>query len=128
MYKKEVIKMVINEMFGGRITEVTQAEKEAGITDENPTKAANWNSDKKQGDEKAGFSGLYKRVQNKLKDDRINHAAIMRDLEWDGDDNTNRSLFEKKLKRADNDTGGKYEFTNDELKKILNSIETIGKN
>lgn len=110
--KDKMIKTVLLEMFSGRIQE-----KEV----QDPEKL-------KQSDEKAGYSGLYQRVQEKLKDDRINHAAIMRDLNWDGDDNTNRSLFEKKLKRSDNDSGGKYEFTKEELEKILSSIETIGKN
>ena len=76
MYKKDVIKSVISEMFASRITETKKEDEALGITDENPTKAPNWTS-KKEGDKKASFSGLYKRVQNKLKDDRINHAAII---------------------------------------------------
>lgn len=69
-------------------------------------------------------SGLYKRVQGKLANDLFNHAAVMRRLNWEGDDNTNRSLFEKKLKRAKNDAGGRYEFTKEELEKILTIIDT----
>lgn len=132
MLKKNIIKSVLLEMFSSRMIneeskEVKTTSKETDTDEENPTKADNWGGEKKEGEQSANFSGLYRRVQNKLKDDRINHAAIMRDLEWEGDDNTNRSLFEKKLKRADNDTGGKYAFTQNELEKILNSIETIGK-
>lgn len=69
-------------------------------------------------------SGLYKRVQGKLANDLFNHAAVMRRLNWDGDENTNRSLFEKKLKRAKNDSGGVYEFEKEELEKILTILDT----
>ena len=72
----------------------------------------------------AEMSGLYKRVQGKLANDLFNHAAVMRRLNWDGDENTNRSLFEKKLKRAKNDSGGNYEFTKEELEKILTILDT----
>lgn len=111
---KQIIRKVLSEMFSGRIQE-----------EDNDKPGAD---NIKQSEEKAGYSGLYQRVQDKLKDDRINHAAIMRDLNWEGDDNTNRSLFEKKLKRSKNDSGGVYEFTKEELEEILSSIETIGKN
>lgn len=69
-------------------------------------------------------SGLYKRVQGKLSNDLFNHAAVMRRLNWEGDENTNRSLFEKKLKRAKNDSGGLYEFEKEELEKILTILDT----
>lgn len=80
-------------------------------------------SDKSEAD----FSGLYRRVQKRLENDLWNHAAIMRRLNWEGDDNTNRSLFEKKLKRADNDAGGEYSFTKEELEKIITILDTEGK-
>lgn len=78
-------------------------------------------------DSDAEFSGLYRRVQKRLENDLWNHAAIMRRLNWEGDDNTNRSLFEKKLKRADNDAGGQYNFTKEELEKIITILDTEGK-
>ena len=80
--------------------------------------------DNNNGDE---VSGLYKRVQGKLENDLFNHAAVMRRLNWEGDENTNRSLFEKKLKRAKNDAGGIYEFTKEELEKILSIIDSSSK-
>lgn len=82
------------------------------------------NEENQYSDTDKEVSGLYKRVQGKLANDLFNHAAVMRRLNWDGDDNTNRSLFEKKLKRAKNDAGGRYEFSKEELEKILTIIDT----
>lgn len=82
------------------------------------------NEENQSSDTDKEVSGLYKRVQGKLSNDLFNHAAVMRRLNWEGDDNTNRSLFEKKLKRAKNDAGGRYEFSKEELEKILTIIDT----
>lgn len=73
--------------------------------------------------ERKSMTGLYKRVQRRLENPLFNHAEIMRQLGWEGDENTNRSLFEKKLKRAKNDSGGTYEFEPEELKKILTILD-----
>lgn len=110
---KDLLKKYVNENFN--------TEGENASSNFNTQK-----KDSKQGDN-SGFDGLYRRVQTRLKNDLWNHAAVMRRLNWDGDDNTNRSLFEKKLKRADNDAGGKYEFEKEELEKIITILDTEGK-
>lgn len=74
------------------------------------------------------LSGLYRRVQKRLLDnDLYNHAAVMRRLGWEGDENTNRSLFEKKLKREKNDSGGEYTFEEADLEKIITILDTESK-
>lgn len=112
---KKLLRAYVNENF-------------APIQEENSDNSAlNAQKEKANNSDSSGFDGLYRRVQNRLKNDLWNHAAVMRRLNWDGDDNTNRSLFEKKLKRADNDAGGKYEFDKEELEKIITILDTEGK-
>ena len=101
--------------------EIKRLLKETFMPEAENTQNDNNNKESSQGQE---ISGLYKRVQGKLANDLFNHAAVMRRLNWDGDENTNRSLFEKKLKRAKNDSGGNYEFTKEELEKILTILDT----
>lgn len=71
----------------------------------------------------APSDGLYSRVQTLLDNELYNHAEVMRRLGWDGDDDTNRSKFRKKLHKEKNDDGGVYEFTTEELEKIISIIE-----
>lgn len=65
-----------------------------------------------------GTSGQYERVRSLLTNDIFNHAGIILQL-WGNKDATNRSLFKKKLDRAKNDTGGTYEFSEEEISKII---------
>jgi hypothetical protein len=69
----------------------------------------------------------YIEIVNKLmKSDIINHSAVMRRMggigSWGQADATERSLFEKKLKRKKNDEGGTYRFTKHEAKRIKNIL------
>jgi hypothetical protein len=72
---------------------------------------------KKTGDENTNDS-KYQKVKSLLDNDIFNHAAIMRQLGWGGKEDTNRSLFRKKLYQEPNDSGGHYEFDESELLKI----------
>ena len=65
----------------------------------------------------------YIELDNKLVgSDIINHSAVMRRMKgigsWGQSDATERSLFEKKLKRKKNEEGGTYRFTKQEAQKI----------
>ena len=65
----------------------------------------------------------YVEISNKLlRNDIINHSAIMRRMSgvgnWGQADDNERGLFEKKLKRNKNDGGGTYRFTRQEAQKI----------
>lgn len=60
----------------------------------------------------------YERVENLLNADIINHSAVIRKL-WGTSNATNRSLFGKKLKRENNDSGGQYSFDKEEISKIM---------
>ena len=69
----------------------------------------------------------YVEVVNKLlKNDIINHSAVMRRMKgienWGQADATERSLFEKKLKRKKNEEGGSYRFTRAEIKRVKNIL------
>lgn len=63
----------------------------------------------------------YGRVQTLLKNPIWNHAAIIKKL-WGKKTATERSLFRKKLNRMDNDSGSKYEFTEEEISEILSIL------
>lgn len=60
----------------------------------------------------------YEKIRSLLSNEIFNHAAIMRQLGWEGKEDTNRSLFRKKLNMEPNDTGGVYEFDEADLLKI----------
>lgn len=69
----------------------------------------------------------YVEIVNKLmKNDIINHSAVMRRMggigNWGQADATERSLFEKKLKRKKNDEGGTYRFSKHEAKRVKNIL------
>lgn len=72
---------------------------------------------KSVGDESTNDS-KYQKIKSLLDNDIFNHAAIMRQLGWQGKEDTNRSLFRKKLYQEPNDAGGHYEFDEAELLKI----------
>jgi len=64
----------------------------------------------------------YQRVSSLLDNDKINHAGVIRQL-WPGDsDATKRSLFRKKLNKENNDSGGTYSFTKEEVAKIISIL------
>jgi len=75
-------------------------------------------------------SNDYDKVVKLLKNDIFNHAAIVRQLKgepWGGDEATNRSLFKKKLDKANNDEGGEYSFTPEtlsDIQKILMGVSS----
>jgi hypothetical protein len=67
-----------------------------------------------------------KQVKNMLKDPKINHAEIMRQL-WHpkaNEEDTYRSLFSKKLRGVPNDDGTPYHFTPDEIIKIYAILQS----
>jgi len=63
----------------------------------------------------------YERVRSLLDNDKINHAGVIKQL-WGSKDATKRSLFRKKLKQMNNDSGGKYEFSKEEISKIMSIL------
>jgi len=63
----------------------------------------------------------YERVRSLLDNDKINHAGVIKQL-WGSKDATKRSLFRKKLNQMNNDSGGKYEFSKDEVSKIMSIL------
>jgi hypothetical protein len=60
----------------------------------------------------------YERVRSLLDNDKVNHAGVILQL-WGSKDATKRSLFRKKLKQMPNDSGGTYEFSKEEISKIM---------
>src|SRR5688572_4730272 len=64
----------------------------------------------------------YDRLTRLLDNNIFNHAGIIEKL-WGDSDATNRSLFGKKLKRAKNDEGGEYQFSEEEISKILQILQ-----
>lgn len=63
----------------------------------------------------------YERLRSLLDNDKINHAGVIKQL-WGSKDATKRSLFRKKLNQMNNDSGGKYEFSKDEVSKIMSIL------
>ena len=63
----------------------------------------------------------YERVRSLLDNDKINHAGVIKQL-WGSKDATKRSLFRKKLKQLPNDSGGRYEFSKEEVSKIMSIL------
>ena len=78
----------------------------------------------------------YEKIKALLSSDLINHAEVMRQLNWGGDEATNRSLFRKKLNMEPNDSGGHYAFDDEDVQKISDILmkmstqirKTIGHN
>lgn len=75
------------------------------------------NINEAEGEEKATPS-QYERVRSLLDNDKVNHAGVILQL-WGSKDATKRSLFRKKLKQMPNDSGGTYEFSKEEIAKIM---------
>lgn len=77
-------------------------------------------------DEEASDEDYVEIVNKLMKNDIINHSAVMRRMggigSWGQADATERSLFEKKLKRKKNDEGGTYRFTKHEAKRVKNIL------
>lgn len=63
----------------------------------------------------------YERVRSLLNNDKINHAGVIKQL-WGKKDATKRSLFRKKLNQLPNDSGGQYEFSKEEISKIMSIL------
>ena len=80
----------------------------------------------KSADEEASDEDYVEVVNKLLKNDIINHSAVMRRMKgianWGQADATERSLFEKKLKRKKNEEGGTYRFTRAEIKRVKNIL------
>jgi predicted AAA+ superfamily ATPase len=70
-----------------------------------------------EGEEKATPSE-YERIRSLLDNDKVNHAGVIKQL-WGSKDATKRSLFRKKLNKMENDSGGTYEFSKEEVSKIM---------
>jgi len=96
---KDVIKEHLREFAG--VTEAGKGEKK-----NEPTQ------------EKKGTTGQYERVRSLLSNNIFNHAGVIEQL-WGSKDATKRSLFRKKLNRMKNDEGGTYEFSEEEISKII---------
>lgn len=60
----------------------------------------------------------YERIRSLLDNDKVNHAGVIQQL-WGSKDATKRSLFRKKLNKMKNDAGGQYEFSKEEVSKIM---------
>ena len=60
----------------------------------------------------------YDKIKNLLGNKIFNHAELARGIWGDEDEDTNRSLFKKKLDMAHTDSGGTYEFDDVELSQI----------
>jgi len=71
--------------------------------------------------EEKATESQYERVRSLLDNDKINHAGVIKQL-WGSKDATKRSLFRKKLNKMNNDSGGKYEFSKDEISKIMSIL------
>ncbi len=90
----------------------------------------------KASEEKKSNPSGYEKIKSLLSDDLINHAEVMRQLKWGGDEATNRSLFRKKLNMEPNDSGGHYMFDDEDVQKISDILmrmssqirKTIGHN
>lgn len=68
----------------------------------------------------------YNQVKSMLKDPKVNHAEVMRQL-WDptpGEEDTYRSLFSKKLRGVSNDNGTNYHFTPQEITRIFSILQS----
>jgi len=63
----------------------------------------------------------YERVRSLLDNDKVNHAGVIKQL-WGSKDATKRSLFRKKLNQMNNDSGGQYEFSKEEISKIMSIL------
>lgn len=73
-------------------------------------------------------AGQYSRLKELLSNDIINHSGVIRRMKsWGDADDTERSLFRKKLNREKNDQGGVYEFTKEEVEDIFNILNDISK-
>ncbi len=68
-----------------------------------------------------GTKSTYDRIKTILKNPIWNHAAIVEKL-WGNKDATNRSLFRKKLKQMNNDSGGTYAFDKEDIAKIYSIL------
>jgi hypothetical protein len=71
--------------------------------------------------EEKATESQYERVRSLLDNDKINHAGVIKQL-WGSKDATKRSLFRKKLKQMNNDSGGQYEFSKEEIGKIMSIL------
>lgn len=77
-------------------------------------------------EKKENLSSKYKKVQELLSNDLFNNSAVIEKL-WGSKDATNRSLFRKKLHRLKNDSGSEYEFSEQELDKIISIVNQLTK-
>ena len=104
---KDGLKISLHEM----LTEKGAPEFDGVNTD---TEGSNGNAEEKTSSE-------YSRVQKLLKNRILNHAGIMEKL-WGDADDTNRSLFKKKLDQYVDDEGYTYHFDDDEISKLTSIV------
>jgi len=72
--------------------------------------------------------GQYGRLRELLSNDIINHSGIIRRMKgWGDADDTERSLFKKKLDMTKNDQGGVYRFEKHEVEDIFNILMDVAK-
>lgn len=85
-------------------------------------------NEKEEGSEESSESksGRYERINGLLNNNVFNHAGIIEKL-WGEANATKRSLFRKKLKRMENSEGGTYEFSDDELSRIISILMDTSK-
>lgn len=72
-------------------------------------------------DKEKATPGQYERIQRLLANNIFNHAGIMEKL-WGDSNSTQRSLFGKKLHKDKNDEGSTYEFSKEEVAKIMSIL------
>lgn len=77
-----------------------------------------------KGEEKKATDGEYERVRGILSNDLINHAGVV-NLLWGKKEATQRSLFRKKLAKELNDNGTPYEFTKEEMTKVISILDNL---
>lgn len=82
----------------------------------------------KETEEKRDTDVSYEKIVNLLQDPIINHSAVIRTMAHDpwnnSSDDTNRSLFKKKVDRAKNDEGSEYRFNEEDLAAIKKTLTT----
>jgi hypothetical protein len=82
--------------------------------------------DKKTGKKNKNTEKDYAEIQRKLDDTIIKASGVMAAAGLGDPDNaTDRSLFSKKLRREKNDEGGQYQFSDEELGKIMKVINNV---
>jgi hypothetical protein len=117
MENKDKIKQILREGIAPDYQDVTtQAQPTVG-------EASGGNTHKDD-----ASKGQYSRLRELLSNDIINHSGIIRRMKgWGDADDTERSLFKKKLDMSKNEQGGVYQFTKEEVEDIFNILMDVSK-